>query len=248
MTLASTTAAAGALPRPRLWGIGRYDVAGEPVYFEVSWDDWQRDTAWARAMLADHGVGQGRGGGRRRGGRSGDGQAVGGLVIVAGMPESPWFDPFETAARELGAPYSIGEVYPFEAFRTGMYARRLPVSMIFGIDATVAEALGDELAEVVARVPVIVARPDASALLAGAGARPCVVTRVGPAIAVECPHRSGAHLNGAEWTLAERGGELVISTAGPRAHQVTEAALGIRAAVSAGPCRCGRAGQRVTID
>ena len=96
---------------------------------------------------------------------------AGGLVIVGGMAESPWFDPFETAARELGAPYSIGEIYAFEAFRTGMYARRLPVTMIFGIDRTVAEGLGDELAEVVARVPVIVARPDAAGLLAEAGAR-----------------------------------------------------------------------------
>ena len=172
----------------------------------------------------------------------------GGLVIVGGMPESPWFDPFETAARELGAPYSIGEIYAFEAFRTGMYARRLPITMIFGLDRTVAEGLGDELAAVVARVPVIVARPDAVGLLAGAGARPFVVARVGPALAVECPHRSGAHLNGAEWAMAERGGELFISTAGPRAHQVREAALGLRGTLTDGPCGCGRGGQRVTIS
>jgi hypothetical protein len=231
MTLASTAAAAAALPRPRLWGIGQYDAAGGPAYFEITWDDWERDTAWARAMLADHGVGP----------RSG-------LIIVGGMPESPWFDPFETAARELGAPYSIGEIYAFEAFRTGLYARRLPISMIFGIDATVAEGLGDELAEVVARVPVIVARPDAVAVLTTAGAQPFVVTRLGPAIAVECPHRTGAHLDGAEWTLAERGGELLISTAGPRAHQVTEAALGVRGALSEGACPCGRVGQRVAVE
>ncbi len=231
MTVASSTAAAATLRRPRQWGIGRYEVAGQLVYFEVSWDDWQRDVAWARALLADHGVGLG-----------------GGLVIVSGMPESPWFDPFETAARELGAPYSIGETYAFEAFRTGMYARRLPITMIFGIDRTVAEGLGDELAAVVARVPVIVARPDAVGLLAGAGARPFVVARVGPALAVECPHRSGAHLNGAEWAMAERGGELFISTAGPRAHQVREAALGLRGTLTDGPCGCGRGGQRVTIS
>ncbi len=230
MTVASSTAAAAALPRPGPWGIGRYDVAGQPVFFEVGWDDWQRDVAWARAMLADHGVGPG-----------------GGLIVVSGMPESPWFDPFETAARELGAPYSIGEIYAFEAFRTGMYARRLPITMIFGLDRTVAEGLGDELAEVIARVPVIVARPNAAGLLAAAGAQPFVVTRVGPALAVECPHRSGAHLNGAEWTLAERGRELFISTVGPRAHRVSEAALGLRGTLTDGPCGCGRAGQRVTI-
>ena len=230
MTLMSTTAAAATLPRPGPWGIGRYDVADQLVYFEVSWDDWRRDSAWARAMLADHGVGPGSG-----------------LVIVGGMPESPWFDPFETAARELGAPYSIGEIYAFEAFRTGMYARRLPITMIFGIDRTVAEGLGDELAEVVARVPVLVARPDAAGVLTAAGAQPFIVTRVGPAIAVECPHRSGAHLNSAEWTLAERGGELFISTAGPRAHQVSDAAVGLRGTLTDDQCACGRTGQRVTI-
>ena len=230
MTLASTTAAAAALPRARQWGVGRHDVAGQPVYFEVSWDDWQRDVAWARAMLADHGVGTG-----------------GGLVIVGGMAESPWFDPFETAARELGAPYSIGDTYAFEAFRTGMYASRLPVTMIFGIDRAVAEGLGDELAAVVARVPVIVARPDAAGLLAAAGARPFVVSRAGPAIAVECPHRGGAHVNGAEWTLSERGGELFISTAGPRACQVSQAPLGLRGTLTEGSCGCGRTGQRVAI-
>ena len=230
MTLASTTAAAMKLPRQRLWGVGRYDIAGEPVYFEMSWDDQRRDTAWARAMLARLGV-----------------DADSGLVIVCGMAESPWFDPFETAARELGAPYSTGEIASFEAFRTGMYARRLPITMIFGINQTVAEGLGDELAEVVATVPAIVARPDAAGLLAEAGARPFILTRVGPAIAVECPQRSGAHINGAEWVLTERGGEILVSTAGPRAHQVTQAPTGLAGTVTAGPCGCGHGGQRVTI-
>jgi hypothetical protein len=233
VSAASTAAAAAALARPGPWGIGRYEAAGQPVYFEVGWDDWQRDTAWARAMLADHGTGPVKVGG--------------GLIIVSGMAESPWFDPFETAARELGAPYSIGEVYAFEAFRAGMYARRLPITMIFGIDRTVAEGLGGELAEVVARVPVIVARPDAAGLLAEAGAQPFIVARVGPAIAVECPHRSGAHLDNAEWTLTERGSELFISTTGPRAHQVSQAATGLRGTVAAGPCACGRTGQRVFL-
>ena len=48
--------------------------------------------------------------------------------------------------------------------------------------------------------------------------------------------------------MAERGGELFISTAGPRAHQVREAALGLRGTLTDGPCGCGRAGQRVTLS
>jgi hypothetical protein len=230
MTSASTATAAAALPRARLWGIGRYQAGDEPVYFEINWADWQRDTAWARAILAGHGIGRDTG-----------------LIVVGGMPDSPWFDPFETAARDLGAPYSIGDVYAFEAFRTGLYARRLPITMMFGIDRTVAEGLGDDLADIVARIPVIVARPDALALLAEAGARPFTVIRLGPAIAVECPHRTGAHLNSAEWTLAERAGDLSISTAGPREYRVTGAPLGLRGTLSEGLCPCGRSGQRVTI-
>jgi hypothetical protein len=230
MTLASTTAAAATLPQPRLWGVGRYEAAGQPAYFEISWADWRRDTAWARTILADHGVGAGTG-----------------LIVVSGMPEAPWFDPFETAACELGAPFSVGEIWSFEAFRTAMYARRLPITMIFGMDRTVAGGLGGDLAGVLAQVPAIGARPDAAGLLTGAGARPFVVARLGPALAVECPHRAGAHINGAEWTLAERGGELFLSTAGPRAHQVSGAALGVRGTLTQDPCACGRTGQRVTI-
>ena len=67
-------------------------------------------------------------------------------------------------------------------------------------------------------------------------------------IAVECPHRAGAHVDGAEWALADRGGEVFISTAGPRAHQVSNAATGLRGTVTDGPCACGRTGPRVVIS
>lgn len=231
MTTVSAAAAAAGIPPARLWGVGRYYIDGAPADFEIGWDDWRRDTAWAKAMLADHGVGPDSG-----------------LIIVAGMPESPWFDPVETSARQLGAPYSIGDVYSFEAFRTAMYARRLPITMIFGINRVVAEGLGDELAEVVASANVIVARPDAHQLLTDAGARPYTVTRIGPALAIECPDRAGSHLDPDEWTVAEGGGELLVSTAGPRLHRAAGAPTRLRGSVLAGPCGCGRTGQRVIVS
>jgi NAD(P)-dependent dehydrogenase (short-subunit alcohol dehydrogenase family) len=80
-----------------------------------------------------------------------------------------------------------------------------------------------------------------------ASAAPFVVTRVGPAIAVECPRRSGAHLNSAEWTVAERDGELFVSTAGPCAHQVSRAPAGLRGILAEGPCACGRPSQRIVV-
>jgi hypothetical protein len=231
MTLASTIAAtAGIAPNP-LWGIGRYAGPDGHVTFPIGWDDWKRDTAWARDFLAGSGLTPGSG-----------------VVVIGGMPEAPWFDPVETAARELGSPYSIGEVLPFEAFRTGLYALRLPVGMIFGMNLAVADGLGEELQQVVSAIPTIFARPNAVSPIQAAGGRPFLVTRIGPALAVECSQRAGAHVNAAEWSVTERGGELRLSTVGPRAFRLEDVAVGVVGGIEAGPCACGRTDPRVTVD
>ena len=40
---------------------------------------------------------------------------------------------------------------------------------------------------------------------------------------------------------------MLISTVGPRAHRVSQAATGLRGTLTEGRCGCGRTGQRVTI-
>jgi hypothetical protein len=231
MTLASTTAAVATIPRNPLWAIGRYTNAGAPVDFPISWADWERDTAWVQAMLVEHGL-----------------VRTAGIVVVNGMPESPWFDPVETAARRIGSPFSIGEVLTFEAFRTGLYAIRLPIGMIFGMTDAVAEGLGEELAAVVVKVPTIFARPSAIPLVAAAGGNAFVVARLGPALAVECPQRLGAHVNSAEWTVTDDGGQLALTTAGPRAFTLEQAGIGVEGSVDRSPCPCGRTDPRVVVD
>lgn len=231
MTLVSTSAAAARIPRNPLWGIGRYSVGGRHVDFPISWEDWERDTAWVRSLLVEHGLASGSG-----------------IVVVSGMPESPWFDPVETAARQIGSPFSIGEVLAFEAFRTGLYALRLPIGMIFGMNLAVADGLGDELADVLAKVPTVFTRPSAKPVVEAAGGHPFLVTRIGPALAVECPQRGGAHVNAAEWIVSEAGGQLQIGAAGPRAFETEEAETGAGGSVDRSPCACGRADPRVTVD
>jgi hypothetical protein len=231
MTVASTTRAAEAVPRASLWGIGRDHPDGRPADFPISWADWGRDTDWAMTVLAQHGVG--------------GGSAV---LVVGGMPESPWFDPFETAVLRLGGHYSISEVFPFEAFRCGLYARRLGVDLVFGVNRAVAEGLGDELAECLGGVRTILARPDAAPILRGAGLPALTVTRVGPALAVECPIGEGAHVNGAEWALDAPDGTLRLTTVGPRAHRLDHESVGVRGTVRTDPCPCGRPDPRVDVD
>lgn len=224
----ASTATVTVAPRAQLWGIGRYHVDRTPIDFPITWEDHVRDTAWAQRLLADHGV-----------------QSGSGVIFVAGYAESPWFDPFETAARQIGAPYSLCEVYPFDAFRVGLYASRLPIDLIFGITTTVVEGLGAQLAQLIGQAPTVIARPDAVGPLRQAGLAPLTVARVGPALAVECPGRSGAHVNGAEWSVREAGGELRLSTVGPRAYQIEDQPLGVFGEVATDRCGCGRTGPRV---
>jgi hypothetical protein len=231
MTVESTTRAAESVPRASLWGIGRDHPDGRAADFPISWADWERDTDWAMQVLAQHGVGPGSA-----------------VLVVGGMPESPWFDPFETAVLRLGGHYSIGEVFAFEAFRSGLYARRLGVDVVFGINRAVAEGMGDELAESLGGVRTILARPDALPILHGAGLSALTVTRIGPALAVECPAGTGAHVNAAEWAIGEDDRELHLSTVGPRAHRIDHEPAGVRGSVRTEPCPCGRTDSRVDVD
>jgi hypothetical protein len=231
MTVRSTTLAGEAVPRAALWAIGRDHPDGVPADFPISWSDWERDTAWAESVLAQHGVGLGTP-----------------VVIVGGMPESPWFDPIETAVLRLGGQYSIGEVFAFEAFRTAMYTTRLGIEVVFGINRAVAEALGDELGPALAGVRTIFARPDALPVLRAAGLTALTVTRVGPALAVECPAADGAHLNGAEWAVEADGDDLLLTTVGSRAHQIRRQRVGVTGRVSVEPCACGRTDPRVHVS
>src|SRR6266702_1826600 len=143
VTLESTVRAAGAIPRPGLWAIGRDHHDGVPADFEVNWDDWRRDTVWAETMLARHGVGRGTP-----------------VLIVGGMEESPWFDPFEHAVLNLGGHYCLGETHAFDAFRSALYARCLDVEVIVGINRAVVEGFGDKLLGTLGHARVILARPD----------------------------------------------------------------------------------------
>ncbi len=49
--------AAATLPRAPIYGIGTYDVDSSPADFEIGWDELDRDTEWAHALLVKAGLG-----------------------------------------------------------------------------------------------------------------------------------------------------------------------------------------------
>jgi len=199
-------AAAAALPRAPIAGIGRYRAGDQIVDFPIGWDETDRDTAWAREQLTRWGVSR-----------------PGYALVTAAMWQGPWVSPVLRACRELGITFGMADVFGWDSRRTATFARRLPLSMVFGLGRETAEALAD------------------------AGLRPGLIALLGPALALECPQRAGAHVNGAEWLVEETSDGLFLSTVAERAHQARRVPLAIAGSVLSGPCPCGSPDPRVRL-
>ncbi len=235
MTIASTDRAARQIPRAPLWGVARYDIGDEAVFFEVSWDDIERDTAWATGLLAEYGIGDDRY-----------------VIVVSSTPLAPWNRPFELAIRALGAVVCPTDAYPFDARRTAMFARGAPrPTVLLGLEEQVTaglEQLGGGVAGAIGRVPFVLARPSTHATLRAAGIEPYGMMPLGPAHAVECHARGGMHLDGSEWAVESVDGELRLTTIGRRTHRLDGAATGVRGSVVTERCACGRSDPRIVLD
>ncbi len=68
---------------------------------------------------------------------------------------------------------------------------------------------------------------------------------VGPALALECPERGGAHVNAAEWRVGVRDGQLSVAAGEERTSLLPETPLGIAGRVTTGRCACGSEDPRV---
>jgi hypothetical protein len=216
-----------------LWGIGQFRSAGESVPLPVSYDDVAQDTDSARKTLASLGVGRGHH-----------------VLFTSLLSESATFWPFQQAVLSVGGIVSCAEATPFDAFRTEMFARRLPLETVLGLNADVLDglaALGRASEQVFARVPIIVARSLAYERLRDAGLRPYLWLPLGPAVAVECRVRAGAHVDSGVWQAESAGGEIVLSSRVPRAFTVDGLRTGVRAEVATDPCPCGRPDPRIVI-
>lgn len=225
---------AAALPGPssRLFGIGQYTSRGEHVAFEIGWSEYERDVRWAQRVLTTWGI------------RKAD-------HVLITMPsfEGPWSSPVVRALRLLGAPYSNAEPHAWDARRSATFLRLLPIRAVMGMSAeTAMELLAPDSVELLTPVHLIWARPAAVGPLREVGLVPAVFTALGPALALECPQRSGAHLDPDEWRPGVGPDGLTISTVGDRAHVTTDAPMGVEGRIEESPCGCGLPGPRVRLD
>ena len=191
--------------RGELFGIGRYADRGERVDLEIGWPEFDRDVAWATRVLTTWGIGAGDH-----------------VLLTVPNFEGPWASPVIRALRDLGAVHSNAEPYGWDARRSSTFLRLMPIRAIVGMSVETATALLEHGAgELLARVPLIWARPAAVAPLRAAGLSPAVFAMVGPAVGLECPSRVGAHLDPAEWGLHDGPGGATLSTVGDRVHRAS---------------------------
>lgn len=216
-----------------LFGIGLYhDDDGRQVPFDIGWPEFERDVLWAHRVLDTWDI-----------------DATDHVLISTPNFEGPWASPLVRALRERRVVHSNVEPYAWDVQRSSTFLRLLPFRAFVGMSEETAAGLLrlPDRAEPLASLKPIWARPKAVGPLRAAGLEPAVFAMLGPALGLECPQRSGAHVDPAEWRLAAGPGGVTLSTAGDRAHVVRDLTVGPIGGVDHAPCPCGLPGPRVTV-
>ncbi|HET6971877.1 MAG TPA: hypothetical protein VFH92_12170, partial [Phenylobacterium sp.] len=146
-----------------LWAIGRVDLAdGLVVDMPITWDEIERDTAWAAGMLDELGVG------------------AGDLCFYSFLyGQSAAFWPWLKATFDRDARSGTGMPTAWDSYRLETYLRLLRLKLLCGVSPTTLdglEAAGHDLAKVFAGAEILVALPGAWERLVAKGFKPWRMT------------------------------------------------------------------------
>ncbi|MFF4015849.1 hypothetical protein [Streptomyces sp. NPDC001843] len=233
MARADTLARARELDRPDLAYVVRFSASGGTRETELTWAELARDTGWVTARLREHGLAAGQ--------RA--------LLTMSGY-EGFWGHAAIGALRALKVAYGIAEAMGWDHRRTSVFHRELRPHAVIGLSAETLEGLSGsaDIGEMFRPTPVVLARPAAVPVLRAVGVSACLLSPLGPALVLECPERSGAHVNSAEWRVGDRDGELFVAAGEQRTSPLPETPLGIPGRVAVGRCACGSEDPRVLFS
>jgi hypothetical protein len=205
MSRETMTDAALELPRPPIYGFASCRVGTRVMEFEIGWPEFERDTAWAEAML------------RRSGLSRGD------MVLCTFTNwESPWASPVVHALRNIGVTYTTAEVFAWDVRRVSMFLQRFPIKAIIGLGGQTVSALADAdppIAQLFDGVEIIWARPNAVGALTEHRDRVVPFVRFGPALAIGLPGSPAGLVNAREWDVTNSPDGLTVSNIVPRATE-----------------------------
>ncbi|MET0377469.1 MAG: hypothetical protein ABW049_00655 [Spongiibacteraceae bacterium] len=137
----------------------------------------------------------------------------------------------------------------FDARRTENFLRRMDIAVMIGVNSAVLdglEAIDFKPAELFANR--IVFTRDEGAYHRLAGNASITLRRwmeVGPALAMECAHGGGLHIDPNEWTVEIDNGEVLLTNRMPMLLDFDRVRTGFKAIAVEELCDCGRDGVRL---
>lgn len=216
------------------WGVGRYrDTAGAWREIELTDAEFQREVDAAEARL-----------------RSWNVQAQDIVLLIGGIAEAAQLAPFQRAARRLEAITVTAEPSEFDARRVAAMLERFTLRALIGLDASVLRGLAQvgDVKAILSRCGALIVRDDAFAAVAELGLAPAALQMLGPAVAVECPERAGAHLDPRAWTLSASGERIEVRPAQGRGLSIAPVIGERPGRIVEGRCGCGSDDPRVILQ
>lgn len=157
------------------------------------------------------------------------------VLVTSGSSEYAHFWPYQIAVAELEGCVAIAENFIFDAGRSEMFMRRLPIKVAFGISDAILngmESMNLDAAKAFAPAETICARDGAADRLQALGFAPWRMVSFGPAYGFVSPDGETFY-DDQEWLLEEFDGELVISARTARALPLVRMPTGVRGTVDA---------------
>jgi hypothetical protein len=220
--------------RSLTWGVGRYRHDSEYFgHFCLTEDEFSREAECAAEHLAHWGVGK---------------NDI--ILIVAGIAEAAQFAPLQRAARLLGGISVTAEPSAFDARRVSALLGQFQINTLIGLDAAVLGGLkvASQGLESLLRCSNLIVRPDAIGDLRSLGFAPACLYIAGPTLAIECPHRMGAHISKLAWTPQIIEGRIVLRPAFGRDTQLPVVTTELIGTVTEQRCACGSDNPRILIQ
>jgi hypothetical protein len=186
------------------WGIAQYDDGERRVPWTVSYAEIERAMGGAVTTLSGLGIGTGSR-----------------VLWCSVLSEAAHFWPLLIGTMLAGGQFSLADATAADGLRVAMFLRHPPYHAVMGVNEPVLDGL-DELGrgygEVFGGVATIGARPGAYERLAAAGLRPQWFVLCGPAVAISPAPGGPARVDPDEWSLAEDGGRILVTSRRPRAQ------------------------------
>jgi hypothetical protein len=157
------------------------------------------------------------------------------VLFTSGSSEYAQFWSYEISVANLEGCVAVAENFIFDAGRSEMFMRRLPIKVAFGITDAILDgmaALNLDLVKAFQPAGSICARDGAADRLKELGFAPWRMVSFGPAFGFVSPDGETFH-DQDQWLIEEAGGELLITSRQARALPLVRLPTGVGGSVDA---------------